>query len=135
MHPRTQARLEKYGINRIKEIEYTKPLGFFDYIKLQKNAFCVVSDSGTLTEEASILGFPAIIIREAFERPEGMDEGSIVMTGLNAERILQAISIVTIQDKLKLSSPPDYLSDNVSSKVLRIIMSYTDSVNKNIWRK
>lgn len=135
VHPRTQARLEKYGINRIKEIQYTKPLGFFDYIKLQKNAFCVISDSGTLTEEASILGFPAITIREAFERPEGMDEGSIVMAGLNAERILQAISIVTIQDNLKVTAPPDYSSDNVSNKVLRIIISYTDFINKNTWRK
>jgi UDP-N-acetylglucosamine 2-epimerase len=135
VHPRTRARLEQFGIDQVSGIEYMKPLGFFDYIKLQKQAFCVVSDSGTITEEASILGFPAITIREAHERPEGMDEGSVVMTGLSAERILQSVQVVTSQDQARLRAPADYSADNVSSKVLRIILSYTDFVNKTVWRK
>ena len=135
VHPRTRARLEQHGISQVNGIEYMKPLGFFDYIKLQKNAFCVISDSGTVTEEASILGFPAITIREAHERPEGMDEGSVVMTGLNAECILRAVQVVTTQDHSRLHAPADYSSDNVASKVLRIILSYTEFVNRTIWKK
>ena len=133
VHPRTQARLESFGIKNNPNIEYLKPLGFFDYIKLQKNAFCVISDSGTITEEASILGFPAITVREAHERPEGMDEGAIIMTGLKAERIIEAVNIVTNQKDV-FHTPCDYKVDNVAGKVLRIILSYTDFVNRTVWR-
>ena len=106
-------------------IEFMKPFGFMEYIKLQQNAFCVISDSGTITEEASILHFPAITIRQAHERPEGMDEGTLIMTGLNSERILDSIDIVTSQyaeGTNVIHSIPDYAADNVSKKVVRIIL-------------
>ena len=115
-----------------------KPFGFLDYIKLQQNAFCVISDSGTITEESSILGFPAITIRQAHERPEGMDEGTLIMTGLKSNRIIDAIEVVTGQknenpEVTKLVT--DYNVDNVSKKVLRIILSYTDYINRTVWKK
>ena len=100
--------------------------------------FCVISDSGTITEESSILGFPAITIRQAHERPEGMDEGTLIMTGLEKSRILQAIDVVTIQfnENLNTIHPvSDYETDNVSKKVLRIIISYTDYINRTVWKK
>lgn len=103
-------------------IEFMKPFGFLEYIKLQQNAFCVISDSGTITEESSILHFPAITIRQAHERPEGMDEGTLIMSGLNNERILESIDIVTSQYKENrnvIQSIPDYEPDNVSKKVVR----------------
>lgn len=109
-----------------------------EYVKLQQNAFCVISDSGTITEESSILHFPAITIRQAHERPEGMDEGTLVMTGLNAERILESIDVVTSQygnGKEVIHSIPDYSADNVSKKVVRIILSYTDYINRTVWHK
>lgn len=138
-HPRTRKKLEAIGFtNENKLIEFMKPFGFLDYIKLQKNAFCVISDSGTITEESSILGFPAITIRQAHERPEGMDEGTLIMTGLEKSRILQAIDVVTIQfnENLNTIHPvSDYVTDNVSKKVLRIIISYTDYINRTIWKK
>jgi UDP-N-acetylglucosamine 2-epimerase (non-hydrolysing) len=115
-----------------------KPFGFLDYIKLQMNAFCVISDSGTITEESSILHFPAITIRQAHERPEGMDEGTLIMTGLNADRILQSIEVVTaqhIENKNLIKTIPDYETENVSKKVLRIILSYTDYINRTVWHK
>lgn len=135
VHPRTATRLDQFGIEKITGVEYMKPLGFFDYISLQKNAFCVISDSGTITEEASILGFPAITIREAHERPEGMDEGSVIMSGLEPDRVLQAVKAVTGQGQSRMRAPGDYESSNVSAKVLRIILSYTDFVNRTVWRK
>lgn len=138
-HPRTRKKLEAIGFtNENKLIEFMKPFGFLDYIKLQKNAFCVISDSGTITEESSILGFPAITIRQAHERPEGMDEGTLIMTGLEKSRILQAIDVVTIQfnENLNTIHPvSDYETDNVSKKVLRIIISYTDYINRTVWKK
>lgn len=138
-HPRTRKKLETIGfINKNPMIEFMKPFGFLEYIKLQQNAFCVISDSGTITEESSILHFPAITIRQAHERPEGMDEGTLIMSGLNNERILESIDIVTSQHKEKrdvIHSIPDYEPDNVSKKVVRIIISYTDYINRTVWHK
>jgi len=138
-HPRTRKKLELLGLaNENPFIEYMKPFGFFDYIKLQMNAFCVISDSGTITEESSILHFPAITIRQAHERPEGMDEGTLIMTGLNANRILESIDVVTSQhseNPTSIKTIPDYKTDNVSKKVLRIILSYTDYINRTVWHK
>jgi UDP-N-acetylglucosamine 2-epimerase len=138
-HPRTRKKLESIGFtNQNKLIEFMKPFGFLDYIKLQKNAFCVISDSGTITEESSILGFPAITIRQAHERPEGMDEGTLIMTGLEKNRIMEAIDIVSSQIKDNPSAihrVGDYETDNVSKKVLRIIVSYTDYINRTVWKK
>lgn len=138
-HPRTRKRLEERGVGDMDpRIQFLKPLGFFDYVHLQKHAACVISDSGTITEEASILGFPAVTIRQAHERPEGMDEGTLVMCGLKADRVLEAIRIV-IEQHAQGSRPgklvPDYDTGNVSRKVLRIILSYTDYVNRVVWRK
>ncbi len=115
-----------------------KPFGFIEYIKLQRNAYCVISDSGTITEESSILHFPAITIREAHERPEGMDEGTLIMSGLKSERIIDAIEIVTSQykeNKNNIRTIPDYEVENVSKKVVRIIYSYTDYINRTVWHK
>lgn len=138
-HPRTRKRLEDLGVEGLDAgIRFLKPLGFFDYIKLQMNAFCVISDSGTITEESSILNFPAVMIREAHERPEGMDEGILIMCGLKADRIIQSIDIVTLQHSRvtrQFNLLEDYNTENVSKKVLRIIMSYTDYVNRTVWRK
>ena len=138
-HPRTRKKLESIGfVNANPLIEFMKPFGFMEYVKLQQNAFCVISDSGTITEESSILQFPAITIRQAHERPEGMDEGTLVMTGLNAERILESIDVVTSQygnGKEVIHSIPDYSADNVSKKVVRIILSYTDYINRTVWHK
>ena len=138
-HPRTRKQLESIGfITSNPMIEIMKPFGFMEYIKLQQNAFCVISDSGTITEESSILHFPAITIRQAHERPEGMDEGTLIMTGLNSDRILESIEIVTSQyaeGADVIHSIPDYASDNVSKKVVRIILSYTDYINRTVWHK
>jgi UDP-N-acetylglucosamine 2-epimerase len=137
-HPRTQNRIDqldkKIEINPL--VKYLKPVGFFDYIKLQQSAFCVISDSGTITEESSILSFPAIMIRKAHERPEGMDEGTLIMSGLKSERIIESIEVVTKQHKIM--SPQiikDYNVENVSIKVTRIILSYIDFVNRTVWKK
>ena len=111
-----------------------KPLGFFEYNKLQKNAFCVISDSGTITEESSLLGFPAITIREAHERPEGMDFGTLIMSDLDKESMINAIDITTSRVK-KSHVVEDYDKDNISDIVLNIIISYTSYINKNIWKK
>ena len=138
-HPRTKDRIEKLKnkttLNSL--IKFMKPLGFFDYIKLQMSAFCVISDSGTITEESSILKFPAIMIRQAHERPEGMDEGTLIMSGLNKKRIIESIDIVTklYKDGKVPNIIDDYNVDNVSQKVVKIIFSYIDYVNRNIWRK
>ena len=138
-HPRTRKKLEAIGfVNSNPMIEFMKPFGFMEYIKLQQNAFCVISDSGTITEESSILHFPAITIRQTHERPEGMDEGTLVMTGLNSSSILDSIDVVTSQyakNKNTIHSIPDYAADNVSKKVVRIILSYTDYVNRTVWHK
>ncbi len=136
-HPRTRQRLEDLGYDSLDpHIHFLKPLGFFDYVKLQMNAVCVISDSGTITEESSILNFPAVTIRQAHERPEGMDEGVLIMCGMKAERVLSAIDVVVSQysrNLHRIKTVPDYDTDNVSTKVVRIIMSYTDYVYRTVW--
>jgi len=137
-HPRTRKRFETKKMSFHKNVELLKPLGFFDYVCLQKNAFAVLSDSGTITEESSILNFPALNIREAHERPEGMEEASVIMTGLELDRVQQGIEISTaasVGGMAALKIPADYNVPNVANKVLRIIHSYTDYVNRNLWRK
>jgi UDP-N-acetylglucosamine 2-epimerase len=136
-HPRTRKKLEvldKKDFNPL--IEFMKPLGFFDYIALQQNAYCAISDSGTITEESSILGFPAITIRQAHERPEGMDEGTLIMSGLKSADIINAINIVTEQTNEKpMNIVKDYDTNTVSKKVVRIIVSYIDYINRTVWKK
>jgi len=137
-HPRTSTQLKKLGVNMDTggAIRFLKPLGFLDYCALQENAFCTLSDSGTLTEESSILGFPAVMIRDAHERPEGMDEASLIMCGLNKERVLDAVRVVRAHHaNAHLHPPRDYEPDNVSTKVLRIILSHVDFVNRTTWYK
>jgi len=138
-HPRTRQRLEKLGIEGLdSRIQFLKPFGFFDYVKLQMEAFCVLSDSGTITEEASLLNLPAVTIRNAHERPEGMDEGVLIMSGLKAERVLDAVRIVTQQhnkSKRQFRIVPDYEGASVSKKVLRVVLSYADFVNRTVWSK
>ena len=137
-HPRTRKRLEALsGVVENKLIRFLSPLGFFDYVHLLRNSFCAVSDSGTITEEASILNFPAITIRQAHERPEGMDEGTLIMSGLKSENVLKAIEVMTATTKEQRINKKvaDYDVDYVSHKVLRIILSYTDYVNRVIWSK
>lgn len=136
-HPRTRKKLEKMNISSLPScVKFMKPLGFIDYICLQKNAFCVISDSGTITEESSILGFPAVTIRNAHERPEGMDEGTLIMCGLKADQVISAIEIVVSQHSQgirRFKIIGDYDTDNISKKVLRIIMSYIDYINRTVW--
>jgi len=138
-HPRTRKKLESMDSKEFNPlIEFMKPLGFFDYIALQKNAYCAISDSGTITEESSILNFPAITIRQAHERPEGMDEGTLIMSGLKSGDILSAIDIVTNQwqeNNNVVHLVNDYNTDNVSKKVVRIIISYIDYINRTVWKQ
>lgn len=138
-HPRTRQSLEKLDTKHLsRKIEFLKPLGFLDYVKLQMNAACVLSDSGTLTEESSLLAFPGVMIRQAHERPEGMDEGTAIMGGVKAEAVLAAIEVSMAHykhSKRPFKLVADYDADNVSQKVLRIIMSYTDYVNRTVWFK
>jgi len=138
-HPRTRKKLESINyLNSNENIRFMKPFGFIEYIKLQKEAFCVISDSGTITEESSLLRFPAIMIRNAHERPEGMDEGTVVMSGLKKERILDSIRIVTSQikeNKKVINIIEDYKTENVSVKILRTILSYVDYINRTVWAK
>ena len=136
-HPRTRKKLESLGLKEFNnKIEFMKPMGFFDYNKLQKDALCVISDSGTITEESSILKFPAIMIRQAHERPEGMDIGAVIMSGLSPNRVLDSLDMAITQfEKFKPLDVEDYFSDRVSDQVVKIIQSYTDYVNRVIWRK
>jgi UDP-N-acetylglucosamine 2-epimerase len=132
VHPRTQKLIDKSGIKLHPLVRTMKPLGFADYIHLQQNAYCVISDSGTITEESSLLGFPAITVRQAHERPEGMDEGVLIMSGLEKSTVLDSIKVVTAQ---RMSIVPDYDADHVAQKVVRIIMSYTGYINRTVWKK
>lgn len=137
-HPRTRQRLEKLGFEGLdSKIQFLKPFGFFDYIKLQMEAFCILSDSGTITEEASLLNLPAVTIRNAHERPEGMDEGTLIMCGLKTERVMNAVQVVTDQHKKDRSFfiVPDYEGGMVSKKILRVVLSYVDFVNRVVWSK
>ncbi|HOA19569.1 MAG TPA: UDP-N-acetylglucosamine 2-epimerase (non-hydrolyzing) [Sedimentibacter sp.] len=134
-HPRTRNMIFTRGIEFHPLIQTMKPLGFNDYIKLQINSKAVLSDSGTISEESSILGFKALNIRQANERPEAMEETSVMMVGLKRERILQGIEILETQEKDTLRKVGDYCMPNVSDKVLRIILSYTDYVNRVVWGK
>ena len=137
-HPRTRNRIEKEGLKLRTEIELLKPLGFLDYNRLQIGAKAVLSDSGTISEESSILNFRAVNIRAAHERPEAMEEASVMMTGLSPERVLQALEVLEGQprgDDRLLRLVGDYAMPNVSEKIVRIILSYTDYVNRVVWRK
>lgn len=134
-HPRTRKMIEAKGIEFNPLVKTMKPLGFNDYVKLQKYAKAVLSDSGTISEESSILGFRALNIRQAHERPEAMEEASVMMVGLKKDRILQGLEVLETQEKETLRLVADYSMPNVSDKVLRIILSYTDYVNRVVWGK
>ena len=137
-HPRTRKKLEQKNNVLDERINFMKPLGFLDYIKLQKSAYCVISDSGTITEESSILQFPAVTIRQVHERPEGMDEGALIMCGLDYQNVINSIKIVVEQFKISntlFNTVQDYEQINISHKVVRIIQSYTDYVNRTVWKK
>ncbi len=136
-HPRTRKRLDALEIDDLNQlIRFVKPFGFYDYVKLQMEAVCVVSDSGTITEEASLLSLPAITIRNAHERPEGMDVGTLIMCGLKKDRVLDAVRVIISQhdrDKRVMSPIEDYESGQVSKQLLRVVMSYVDYINRTVW--
>jgi UDP-N-acetyl-L-fucosamine synthase len=136
-HPRTRKMIEEKGIKFNELVRLEKPMGLSDYIFLQKNATAVLSDSGTISEESSILNFPALNIREAHERPEAMEEASVMMVGMNKERILQGLVELKNQNLKDRNFRPvaDYSMPNVSDKMVRIIISYTDYINRTVWRK
>ena len=138
-HPRTRKRLEALGESLEHPlIRFSKPFGLLDYIKLQMNAFCVLSDSGTITEEASLLNLPAVTLRNAHERPEGMDQGTLIMSGLKKDSVLAAVRVITSQHQTGarvIPLVPDYEGGPVSLQVVRVVLSYTDYVNRTVWRK
>jgi UDP-N-acetylglucosamine 2-epimerase (non-hydrolysing) len=137
-HPRTRKKIDALNLKFAPLVQLLKPLGFSDYVRLQCDAKLVLSDSGTITEESSILNFSALNIREAHERPEGFEEGSVMFTGMEIDRILQAIEILEDQStgsERSINIVKDYIAPNVSDKVIRTITSYTDYVNKFVWKK
>jgi len=139
-HPRTKKRLDALDLGKLNpHIQFLKPFGFCDYIKLQMEALCVLSDSGTIMEEASLLNLPAITIRNTHERPEGMDVGTLIMSGLKKDRVLDAVKVITAQYKKServVSAVSDYeCSKAVSKQILRVVMSYIDYINRTVWSK
>jgi UDP-N-acetylglucosamine 2-epimerase (non-hydrolysing) len=137
-HPRTQKRIDAGSIKFHPQVQLLKPLGFFDYVKLQMSSKAVLSDSGTINEESSILNFPALNLREAHERPEAMEEASVMMVGLEIDRVRQGLCILNSQlrgAERNIRLVADYNMPNVSDKVLRIIYSYTDYVNRTVWSR
>jgi UDP-N-acetylglucosamine 2-epimerase (non-hydrolysing) len=138
-HPRTRNKLEEIGYKDTNPlIRFSKPYGFHEYNNLQMNAFCVISDSGTIAEEGSILNLPAVTIRQAHERPEGMDETTVIMSGLSKQRVLDSVEVAVEHnsENTRVIKPvQDYTADNVSKKIVRIILSYTDYVNRTVWHK
>lgn len=138
-HPRTRLKLDMQDLGKLNShIRFLKPFGFFDYIKLQIGSLCILSDSGTITEEASLLNLPAVTIRNAHERPEGMDAGTLIMTGLKEDRVLEAVKVVIADHdpaERAMKVPEDYEGGLVSKKILRAILSYTDYVNRTVWFK
>ncbi|MDT8447565.1 MAG: UDP-N-acetylglucosamine 2-epimerase (non-hydrolyzing) [bacterium] len=136
-HPRTQKRIEAEGVTLNPLIQNLKPFGFFDYNQLQKKAYCVLSDSGTLAEESNILGFPAVLIRTSTERPEVMDKGTMVIGGIAPQRMLESVAAARqmFDDDLPHLRAPDYTDLNCSAKVVKIIMSYAKIIDKMVWRK
>ena len=137
-HPRTRKKLENLSLETNPLIQFCKPFGFLDYVKLQCEAICTLSDSGTITEESSILNFPALNLREVHERPEGFEEGAVMMVGSSYDRIIQGLNILQTQnrgEKRDISLVNDYNVNNVSHKVLRIMQSYTDFINRKVWKK
>ncbi|MFZ3231145.1 MAG: UDP-N-acetylglucosamine 2-epimerase (non-hydrolyzing) [Pseudobdellovibrio sp.] len=133
-HPRTRKKLESLSAQEFNPlIEFMKPFGFSDYIQLQKKSFCIISDSGTITEEASLLSLPAVMIRQAHERPEGMDQGILIMSGLNSSAVIDSVEAVTKMKKPELVH--DFDVENVSEKVVKIILSYVHYINRTVWHK
>ncbi len=137
-HPRARKKIEEQSAHFHKAVRLLKPLGYIDYNQLQLSAKVTLSDSGTITEEASLMGFPALNIRESHERPEGMEEAAVMLVGLNMDRVIQSIEILNndyIKDRPLMNTVSDYNVDNVSEKIVRIIHSYTDYVNRVVWKK
>ena len=139
-HPRTKKRLDDLGENLEADelLRFVKPFGLLDYIRLQMSARCILSDSGTITEEASLLNLPAVTLRNAHERPEGMDEGTLIMSGLKSERVLESVKVVTSQqskEKRTAAVVPDYQGGQVSKQIVKVVLSYTDYINRTVWSK